>query len=49
LRGLDPATGETIWSAVIGVTSTSRSEAALISSSADDALHAIAEGVGAPL
>ena len=49
LRGLDPATGETIWSAVIGVTSTSRSEAALISSIADDALHAIAEGVGAPL
>ncbi len=49
LRGLDPATGETIWSAVIGVSSTSRSEASLVSGIADDALRAIAEGVGAPL
>ena len=29
LRGLDPATGETIWSATIGDSSTSRSEASL--------------------
>jgi len=49
LRGLDPATGETIWSAVIGVSSMSRSETSLVSAIADDALRAIAEGVGAPL
>ena len=49
LRGLDPATGETIWSATLGDSSMSRSEAALISKIADDALRAIAEGVGAPV
>jgi hypothetical protein len=48
LRGLDPATGETIWSATLGDSSMSRSEATLISKIAADALRAIAEGVGAP-
>ncbi len=48
LRGLDPPTGAMIWSAVISVSSTSRSEASLIAGIADDALRAIAEGVGAP-
>lgn len=48
LRGLDPATGETIWSAAIGDSSRARSQAALISKIAADALRAIAEGVGAP-
>jgi hypothetical protein len=47
LRGLDPATGETIWSAAFSDSSTSRSEEALISRAADDALRAIAEGIGA--
>jgi hypothetical protein len=47
LRGLDPATGETIWTATLGDSSTSRSEAALISKISEDALRAIAEGVGA--
>jgi hypothetical protein len=49
LRGLDPSTGETIWSATLGDSSASSSEAALISRIADDALRAIAEGIGAPL
>ena len=48
LRGLDAATGETIWSATLGDSSTSRSDAALVSKIAADALRAIAEGVGAP-
>jgi hypothetical protein len=48
LRGLDPATGETIWTATLGDSSLSRSDAALISKIADDALRAIAEGIGAP-
>jgi len=49
LRGLDPSTGETIWSATLGDSSTSRSEAALIPKIAADALRAIAEGIGATL
>jgi len=49
LRGLDPATGKTIWSATIGDSPTSLSEAALNSRIAADALRAIAEGIGAPL
>jgi hypothetical protein len=48
LRGLDPATGQTIWTAALGDSSTWRSQAALISRIAADALRAIAEGVGAP-
>ena len=48
LRGLDPATGETIWNATVGESSMVRSEATLLSRIADDALRAIAEGVGAP-
>jgi hypothetical protein len=48
LRGLDPATGQTIWSAAVGESSMVRSEATLLSRIADDALHAIAEGVGDP-
>jgi hypothetical protein len=49
LRGLDPATGETIWNATVGESSTSRSEAAVVPRISADALRAIAEGVGAPL
>ncbi len=49
LRGLDPATGETLWSATLGDSSMSRSAETLISKIADDALRAIAEGIGAPL
>jgi hypothetical protein len=48
LRGLDPSTGETIWNATLGDSSASRSEAALISKIAADALRAIAAGTGAP-
>jgi hypothetical protein len=48
LRGLDSATGETIWSAAIGDSSGARSQTALISRIASEALRAIAEGVGAP-
>jgi hypothetical protein len=48
LRGLDPATGETIWSATLGDSSTSRSGETLISRIAADACRAIAEGLGAP-
>jgi hypothetical protein len=48
LRGLDPATGETLWSATLAESSMSRSEAPLISHITADALRAIAEGVGAP-
>jgi hypothetical protein len=48
LRGLDPATSETIWTATLGDSSMSRSEAALISKIAAQALRAVAEGVAAP-
>jgi hypothetical protein len=48
LRGLDAATGETIWTATLGESSMSRSEATLISKIADDAVRAIRQGVGAP-
>ena len=48
LRGLDPATGETLWSATVGVSSTSRSQATWISTLSADALSAITEGIGAP-
>ena len=48
LRGLDLATGETIWNATLGDSSTSRSEATLFSRIGGAGLRAIAEGVGAP-
>jgi hypothetical protein len=48
LRGLDPATGETLWSATLAESSMSRSEKPLICHITADALRAIAEGVGAP-